>query len=285
MMTPEGTVTVALKIDTSDFDSKMRIAASDLRALERSVRWLTLSRWLLVGLLIVLAFLLGAVSAQAEEPKPVWTVTADAGPATVSTNEETKPSPFARLTVSGEPWLRWEFGGRGDLTRTTDGGAFTIEDFTSFASIEALAYARYRIKNSPVTIGAVGAVTWSREASITSPRDPRLWTAEAVLCLDRFVWWSQGGIACLGAGKRGPVGSGGAVSFSATQPIQGNVYLTVDADIPFVQLPAFARALPGAITSAPLTGPPSPEQIRGVAQKLPIAVRVGVLVRLKSFKF
>jgi len=32
-------------------------------------------------------------------------------------------------------------------------------------------------------------------------------------------------------------------------------------------------------------GPPTAEQIRGVAQKLPIAVKVGVMVRVKELGF
>lgn len=259
--------------------------------LGRALRWGAARDIIGAAVLVALAMLVQCAHAEepAPSPKPpVWTVSADIGPATISTNGETKPAPFARATISGEPWLRWEFGARGDLNRTTNGGdALTIQDFTSFASLEAGAWVRYRLGNSPVTLGGVGAVTWSREDAIASPKDPRLWTAEAIACVDRFPWWTAGGVACLGMGYRGPASTtGGSFSFSATQPLGGPVYLTVDFDLPFNKLPDLAKALPAIAAQVPPRGAaPTPEQVRAAGQSLPVAVRVGVLVRGFTRKF
>lgn len=222
------------------------------------------------------------------EPTPtptpkLWSAVFDAGPLEASTPEELKPYASVRVTVSGEPFPRWHVFAQGRGDRTSDGSAFSIDTFKTFASLEALAGFRYRIGNSPISVGAVSAVTWSRESDIKSPRDPRLWTVEGIACVERFAWWPDGGLACVGVGRRGPVG-GGAVSVSVAQPIKGNVAIVVDFDLPFNKLPEFLRALPGAATSLPV-GPPTAEQIRGVAQKLPISVKVGVLVRIKGLDF
>lgn len=221
-----------------------------------------------------------------EKPATVWTVDVLGGPSTSGVGDEVKPYVTGRVTVFADPSINWQIFGRGEIQRTPNGGdAFSIETLKTFASVEGLVGARWRIKGSPYfSLGAVAGASFSRESDIKSPRDPRLYTAEGLLCGERFKFWPAGGLACLGVGHRGPAG-GGAVSLSIAQPLGGPVLLTVDADVPFNQLPEFIRALPGAATSAPLTGPPTPEQIRGIAQRLPIAVRVGVLVRVSGWKF
>lgn len=221
-------------------------------------------------------------------PSPnLWNAALDGGPSTLSTPEEL--TPYARLRVTlARPFGkadRFRAFVRGDADRTQDGGAFSIETLKTFASIEVGAGVLYRVGNSPVSVGGVGGVTWSRESAIKSPRDPRLWTGLALLCVERFAWWPNGGLACAGFGQRGPAG-GLAGVVSITQPLKGGVALTVDFDLPVNKLPEVIKALPSAAQAAPLpTGPPTAEQIRGVAQKLPIAIKVGVLVRLKELAF
>lgn len=252
------------------------------------------------GLVVALAFLFTLPAAAQpdtvpplappETPAPAapavpkaWLAAFDAGPLTASTPEELSSYAGVRLTVIGEPRSRLRLGGQLRADRTSNGAAWTLEEFRLFKSAEALAFGTYRIGETPISIGAAGSLSWSIESGIKSLRDPNLWSFGGIACVERFAWWPNGGLACLGAGRWS--GKDG-LRVSVTQPLKGEaVLLVVDTDIPFRKLPEFARALPGALAGAPLTGPPTPDQIAGIAQRLPIAVKVGLLVRLKGLEF
>jgi hypothetical protein len=234
-------------------------------------------KWLGERMRIFVVLLALPVYGQEPAPSPApkaWGVLLDAGASEVSTPEALKTYATARATLTYDPSLHFQAFGRGQIDRTSDGSALSIADFTTFASVEAIVGGRYRIGDSPFSIGAIGAVTWAREDKITTPKDPRLWTGEGIVCVERFAWWPEGGLACAGVGQRGPVG-GLAVSVSVVQPIKGGVLMTVDFDLPFTKLPLILRS--GAVPTAPTAA-----ELAAAAKKLPIVVKVGLL---KQFSF
>lgn len=214
-------------------------------------------------------------------PKPkLWSASFEAGPSTVSTPEDLKGYASVRATLTGEPWPGWRVFAQGRADRTTDGSAQTIESFSSFRSAEALGGALYRIGNTPVSVIGVGAMSWSlEEGARFTITDPNLWSFGGGLCLEKWNWWPEGGLACVGVGRW--AGRDG-VRFDFTYPVKGGVSLVVGTDVSFKKLPDVLRALPGAIA---VVTDPTPEQLAGAGQRLPVAVKVGVLVPLKKLGF
>jgi hypothetical protein len=242
-----------------------------------------------VSALLLLVLLPAPAHAQEPSPSPapkpkIWTAELSAGASTISTGEELKPYATLRASVVGDPARGLHVSALGRVDRTSNGTAFSMEEFKSFASIEARLGARYRISDSPVSVGGVGALTWSREKEFKGLRDPNLWSFFGGACLEKWSFWPAGGLACAGVGRHAGR-DGTAVEFG--YPVAGNAYLEVTAHLPFEKIPEFIRALPAAARSAPLlaSGPPTPDQIRGIAQKLPIDVSVRLVYAIQRRRF
>lgn len=242
-----------------------------------------------LGLALLSVFL--ALPARAQDQLPplapkevkakLYSTFVEAGPSTISQPEEgAKAYASVRATLLREDARsRFIFQARAD--RTSNGAAFSLDQFRSFRSAEAIAAGFYRLKNSPVSLGAVGTLSWSTERRLDL-RDPQIWSYGGVIALERWSFWPNGGLAVLGFGRWS--GRDG-VRLSVVQPIKGEaVALAVDGDVSFRKLPEFLRALPGAVAAVPITAPTA-EQLRGVAQRLPVTVKVALLVRLKDFSF
>lgn len=218
-------------------------------------------------------------------PKPkVWITGLEAGPSTVSTPEDLKGYASVRMTLVGEPWKQWRVFAQARADRTTDGAALTIESFASFRSAEAIVGGLYRIKDTPVSVIGIGAMSWSLEQGTRiTITDPNLWSFGGGLCLEKWAWWPEGGLACVGVGRW--AGRDG-VRFDFTYPIKGGVSLVVGTDVSFRKLPEFLRALPGVVASLPAGSQPTADDLtNAVRQRLPVAVKVGVLVPVKKIKF
>lgn len=223
-------------------------------------------------------------------PKPKqWEASFDGGAASVSVPEDgVKGYASLRATLVGEPsWVNLRLIAQARADRTANGAALSIEAFKSFRSIEAGLGALYRIRNSPVSVLGVGSLSWNVESDIKGLSDPNLWSFGAGACIERFKLWPNGGIACLAGGRWS--GKDG-IRFDLTQPLDGSadgkVLLAVESTVAFKKLPDLIRAVPSALQAAPLTTQPlGQEQIVGIAQRLPVTVKVSVLVRPWAKKF
>lgn len=226
--------------------------------------------------ILIAAVLAVPLGAQEPTKKPDYQASfqIDGGPVILGTPAETKSFIVGAASVTATLWRDWDFGVIGSIERDPNGDAIYVNDFNSVPTLSAYGWAKYRVAQSIFKVGVVGGVAWGYKESQGTPQ---LWTIEVAGCVEKFLWWTEGGEGCIGIGKRDLVG-GNAVSAYFTQPITGPVWLRVQMDVPFEKLPEVVvkfREL------APLAGPipPTPQQIIEATHTLPIRVEAGLLVR------
>jgi hypothetical protein len=150
-----------------------------------------------------------------EPPTETVTVSIHTGAQTLLTRGEKREYAAARVTLNALISPDWAAFTRADLTAAQDGGALDLSaDPASFRTLETAAGIRRRV--GPLSIGALGGVTWSIEGDDGAPVDSRLWTVAGVV---RASVLGEGYVY-VGAGLHQPV-DGGALLVSAAIPVGG----------------------------------------------------------------
>jgi hypothetical protein len=185
------------------------------------------SRAVLAAALLCLVSL--PAHARAEDPPPPaapkFTSSLYTGALSILTRGEKREYLAARATVSGPVLKNLGAFARVDATGAQDGGQLNVEDPSTFRTLELAGGLRYTVRPK-LSLAAIGGATYSIEGDEGAPRDPRLFTAAALL---RYELGD--GYVYAGGGHHGPVG-GPALLVAASVPVREGTFAIVDFAFP-----------------------------------------------------